>query len=68
MSQTETKANSDYYSVKEAAHILGINTSLLMRKIRGGEIKAQKIGWVWVIPKEPIDRMARENQKSGKRK
>lgn len=57
------KTLNGYYSVKQAAEKLGINISLLMRKIRGGEIKATKVGWVWIIPKDEIDKLVKTSSK-----
>jgi len=54
---------SPYYSVKEVSDKTGWNKSLVMRKIKSGDIKAIKIGWVWAIIKEPIDKLVSEKSK-----
>jgi hypothetical protein len=51
-----------YYSVKETVDLTGWNKSLVMRKIKSGEIKAVKIGWVWAVLKDPIDKLIEESK------
>ncbi len=54
------KKASEYYSVKETAAKTGWNKSLVLRKIKKGEIEAIKIGWVWAVVKGPIDKIEKE--------
>lgn len=47
--------NTKYLSPKQAAEKTGTTTPVIMRMIRSGKIKAEKVGWVWTIPvKETI--------------
>ena len=39
-----------YCSPREMAESTGKRYMQIMRKIRNGEIKAEKVGWNWVIP------------------
>ncbi len=43
-----------YLSVSEAAKSLGISRMQVIRKIKKGEIPAQKIGRAYVIPEEGL--------------
>lgn len=45
-----------YYSLKEAAKLLGIQVRTLREWIKKGTIKAEKAenGWHWRIPEEEI--------------
>lgn len=36
-------------STGEVAKVVGVTKAQVIRAIRRGEIKAQKIGWVWVV-------------------
>ena len=44
----------NFYSVSEAAEILGISRVAVHKKIKTGEIKGDKIGSVFIIPKESL--------------
>jgi len=48
------------YSVSETSQVTGMTQPRLMRRIRNGSIEAQKIGWVWVIPKSEVDKVIEE--------
>jgi excisionase family DNA binding protein len=54
MSKTTTEK---LYSVREAAEALGKKTAAIMKGIRKGTIKADKVGWSWVITATEIDRL-----------
>ena len=43
-----------YISTAEAAKILGVSTVAVFKKIKNGEIKAEKIGRNYIIPKEEV--------------
>ena len=58
--------NKDYYSIGEVSEITGLKKPKIMRKIRSGEIKAKKIGWMWTIPSLEVERLIRENTEKQK--
>lgn len=51
----------DKIPLSEAANQIGCNPRQLMYLIRRGRIEgAEKIGWIWVIPRSEVDRLKRE--------
>ena len=46
----------EFYTTKEAAALLGVPYFTLVRRAQRGSIEAHKIGWIWVFPKEVVDR------------
>lgn len=53
-----------YYSTPEAAKLLGISRVEVFRRIKKGEIKAQKIGRNFAIPKIVLDELCGQNLSS----
>ena len=49
--------NKEYLSTMELANILGISRIAVFNKIKNGQIKAQKIGRNFIIPKKEADRL-----------
>jgi len=49
------KAIKTHYSVKELADLLKISRIAVFRKIKKGQIKAEKVGRNYIIPKEEIE-------------
>ena len=47
--------NQKYFTVTELAKILGISRVAVFKKIKSGEIKAEKIGHMFVIPKNEFE-------------
>ena len=47
------------YTADEAAHVLRVNKETVLRKIRGGEIQAFRLGKSYQIPKSEIVRVTR---------
>lgn len=52
--QEETES-SNLLSVKEACDLTGMKQAKLLRKIRRGEIEAEKVGWVWIIKRKALE-------------
>lgn len=46
-------------NAKEAAQILGVSDQTVINWIRDGRIQAQKVGRVWVIPKDSLEGVER---------
>lgn len=46
--------NKNYISVKEAAQLMGISRVAVFKKIKKGEIEAQKIGRNYIIDKRSL--------------
>ena len=44
-----------YYSMEEAAEVLGVHRSTIKNRIKAGEIDAVQIGRQWRIPKEVLE-------------
>lgn len=58
------KKSKDYLTTTQAAKKLGISRMQVIRKIRTGDIDAQRVGRSFIIPKDEIDIIF----KSGKKK
>ena len=43
-----------YYSVTETAQLLGISRAAVLKKIKTGRIKAERVGHIFVIPKKEL--------------
>jgi excisionase family DNA binding protein len=46
------KEQKNYYSAPEIAKLLGVSRVAIFKKIRSGQIRAEKIGRNYIIPKE----------------
>ena len=46
-----------YYTVRDAAALLGYRQSHVLKLIRNGELKAEKHGWVWAIPAAELKKL-----------
>lgn len=44
-----------YLTITEIAHILGISRVAVFKKIKSGQIKAEKIGRMFAIPREEFE-------------
>jgi excisionase family DNA binding protein len=47
-----------YLTIKEAAERLGIKPGALLRRVQRGYVKGKKLGWVWLIPEEEVERLS----------
>lgn len=45
---------NDYISTQEAAKIMGISRVAVFKKIKSGEIKAEKVGRVYIVDKNSL--------------
>lgn len=43
-----------YYSINEAAEVLGVHPNTIRNRIKDGRLAAGRIGWDWRISKEAI--------------
>jgi len=48
------KDKDNYYSVVEAAKILGITREAVLKRIHAGHLKAERIGHIFAIPKNEL--------------
>ena len=55
-----------YYSPSQSAVELGLKYMQVIRRIRNKTIKAEKVGWGWIIPEEEIRRIKRHKDEAGK--
>lgn len=46
-----------HLTVKDAAECLNIRTGALLKRIQRGSVKGQKVGWIWLISQEEVDRI-----------
>jgi len=46
------KSEKKYYSAPEIAKLLGISRTAIFKKIKSGQINAEKVGRNYIIPKE----------------
>jgi len=58
-SKTKERVNK-LYTVSEAAELVGLDSPQILYRIKTGKIKAEKVGWMWVIDKEELDRYIEE--------
>jgi len=47
-------ANGIYYTVDEAAELLGVHTLTIQRRLKSGEIAGKKLSGVWRIYKDAL--------------
>lgn len=50
----EKKDKDNYYSVSEAASLLGISREAVLKRIHTGHLKAERIGHIFAIPKSEL--------------
>lgn len=52
-----TKVESDYLSARQAGERMGIPHKEVIRRIRKGDIEAQKLGgWNWILTSAEVDK------------
>lgn len=66
--QVVNVVNSNYISTSEAARIMGVSRIAIFKKIKKGEIKAQKIGRNYVIDKRSLGSIYQETTPVQKKK
>ncbi len=49
--------NKEFITIPELAKYLGISRIAVFKKVKNGEIKAQKVGRIYLIPKSKIDQI-----------
>jgi len=47
------------FTVAEVAERTGLASTQILYRIKTGQIRAEKLGWFWVIPKEEVDRLTK---------
>ena len=45
------------YSVNQVAEILSVHRKTIINWIEAGRINAVKIGWIWRIPEEEVEKI-----------
>ena len=50
-----TELTKLYYSMDEAAEVLGVHRNTIKNRIKAGELQAVLIGRQWRIPKEALE-------------
>jgi excisionase family DNA binding protein len=56
----------EFLTVKEASELLRVTKVTLYKLIKNGEISAIRLGWVWRIPKEDIQKLIVKQQTQSK--
>lgn len=56
----------EFLTVKEASELLRVTKVTLYKLIKNGEISAIRLGWVWRIPKEDIQKLIAKQQTQSK--
>jgi excisionase family DNA binding protein len=51
-----------FYTLKQAAMLLGVSERTLRRLLEAGKFRGYKLGRQWRIPKSMIDRMRADNE------
>jgi len=51
------------YSVKQVADKLSIKQQKVLNLIKAGKLKAEKMGWVWTISEEDLEKYQKEQAK-----
>lgn len=49
--------NKEFVTIPELAKFLGISRIAVFKKVKNGEIKAQKVGRIYLIPKSKVDQI-----------
>lgn len=44
-----------YYSIEEAAEVLGVHHNTIRKRIKAGQMQAMQVGRQWRIPKEALE-------------
>ena len=52
--------DKDLFTVSEASKISGMDPHKILYRIKTGKIKAQKLGWMWIIPPEYVETLSME--------
>jgi hypothetical protein len=53
----ENIGNNGYFSISQVSQMTGIKQPKIIRGIRKGVIEAKKIGWIWVISAENVQKL-----------
>jgi len=56
------------YTIKEASEATGFDQRQIMYKIRRKQIEAQKVGWIWVIPQDSVNKLQEMKKKKEEKK
>jgi len=51
------KTPKKLYSIAQVAEIMDKKPPQILQQIRKGNIKARKIGWVWVISEDEVEKL-----------
>lgn len=64
------KFTEQYYTTAEAAELLGVNTDTVKVYCNSDppRLKAEKIGYIWMIPESEIERYRKEKSERGRPK
>ena len=57
MSEQVASQSRKYLSVTQIAEAAGVTKTAVMKLINAKSIKAEKVGWVWVIPASELDKI-----------
>jgi len=57
----------DFYSVREVAEMIGVNTRTVLKWINDGKIKAYKFGDLWKIKKTDYEEFVQQSSNQPKK-
>jgi excisionase family DNA binding protein len=52
-----------YWSLSDAAARLGLSAATLRWQVKNGKLRARKIGPIWTVSDDEVERYARENRR-----
>jgi excisionase family DNA binding protein len=61
-------ANKDYYSVTECAERAGIQPGAIRAAIAAGRLRAQKVGWSWIVAASDLNTFVSQKRRPGPKK
>jgi len=50
----KAKKATRYYTTKKTAQVLGMKQLEVLRRINRGQIRAQKLGWAWLVKESDV--------------
>ena len=65
ISQWGHSSMEGYLTIKDAARRLDMKDGALLRRVQRGSVKGQKMGWVWLVHENEVNRLI-ELKNSGK--
>lgn len=56
---------SEMITLKDLSELTDIPIRKILYRIKTGDIKAEKLGWIWVVPKTEIEKLKKVTSRGG---